>query len=66
MTNFSREELQDIRGKASAQSEIEGLNISWKRAYLRFADAADHLDAMLARTESYKVDVTEVLEWPNT
>ena len=65
MSNFSREELQDLRSKALVQSEIGGLNTSWKRAYIRFADAADHLDAMIARTESYKVDVMEVLEWPH-
>ena len=61
MSSFTRKELQDIREKARAQSETEGLTVSWKRAYLRFADAADHLDAMIVRIESYGIDVAEIL-----
>ena len=65
MSNFYREELQEIREKSRMQSQIEGLSASWKRAYERLADAADHLDAMIARTESYGVNAMEVLEWPS-
>jgi len=65
MNNFSRKELQEIRRKALAQSEIEGLNISWKRAYEKLAEGADHLDAMIARTELYGVNALEAMEWPN-
>ena len=42
-------ELKEIREKAIEQTrdsngkELKGQNTSWKRAYLRLADAADHL-----------------------
>ena len=49
--SFEREELWAIRGKALDQSKIEGLNSQWKRCYENLADAADYLDAMIARTE---------------
>lgn len=52
---FSREELIELRGRAEKEAQIEGINETWKRAYLALADAADHLDAMEARTEA-KVD----------
>ena len=48
---FTREELQEIRERAIDESETQHLNPDWKRAYLRLADAADALDAMLARCQ---------------
>lgn len=48
---FSREELWGIRGRANSQTETAGLNPDWRRAYGALASAADHLDAMIARTE---------------
>ncbi len=49
MANFTREELIEIRGKAEKLAETIP-NQTWKRAHLALADAADHLDAMEART----------------
>lgn len=48
---FDRKELIELRGRAEDEAEILGLGPAWVRAYLRFADAADHLDGMIARTE---------------
>lgn len=47
--DFTQEELQDIRDRATERAE-RLMNPLWKRAYLRLADAADALDAMKART----------------
>lgn len=52
---FERDELIQIREKAEKEAIVEGLNKGWARAYLRLADAADHLDAMIARCTE-KVD----------
>jgi len=53
--HYQREELIKIRNRAEEEANCEGLNKGWKRAYLRLADAADHLDAMNARcTEKVK------------
>ena len=60
MSTFTRKELQDLREKARVQSEIVGLTPSWQRAYLRVADAADHLEAMIVRIESYGIDASEI------
>jgi len=49
--SFYREELQLIRERAISHSRVDGLNLSWKRAYEDLANAADHLDAMEARCE---------------
>jgi hypothetical protein len=50
MEDFEREELQDIRDKAVISAE--GVpNNHWQRAYKQLADAADKLDAMMARCE---------------
>ena len=46
---FTQEELQEIRQRAEVWAERVTMP-SWKRAYLRLADAADTLDAMEART----------------
>lgn len=51
---FEREELQKIRDRAWKESQIEGLNEFWVSACLRLAEAADYLDAMIARTEVTK------------
>ena len=46
---FSREELWDIRGRAA--SEAEGAESEyWQRAYEALADAADRVDALIARS----------------
>lgn len=46
----NRNELIDLREQA--ESMITGTaNLSWVRAYERLADAANNLDAMIARTE---------------
>ena len=46
--NFTREELQDIRSRAEdAGSTVP--NWHWRAAYNDLAQAADHLDAMIAR-----------------
>ncbi len=47
---FKRDELIAIRKKADARAAIPGLNPHWKRAYERLSMAADHLDAMSARS----------------
>jgi len=48
---FSREELQHIRDKAQAEADIKHTSPVWRSVLLRLANAADHLDAMIARTE---------------
>jgi len=48
---FGRKVLIELREKSRNHANAEGLNPDWKRAYLRLADAADHLDAMIARCE---------------
>ena len=48
---FSREELQNIRDKALEDANTEHLNPSWRQVLLRLANAADHLDAIIARTK---------------
>jgi len=57
--SFNREKLQEIRREAYRSCGVEGLNPSWKRAYERLADAADHLDAMVARTEALGISLEE-------
>jgi len=47
---MERKELQDIKIKAH-ESYDNGENPVWIRAYIALADAADRLDAMMARTE---------------
>lgn len=49
--DFDRQELQGIRGRASVLGKEVITNALWKRAYLKLADAADCLDAMVARTQ---------------
>lgn len=48
---FTREELQEIRIKAEDAADVYKGDTSWKRAYLRLADAATILDAFMARRE---------------
>ncbi|MBE3101237.1 MAG: hypothetical protein IMZ47_03085 [Firmicutes bacterium] len=55
---FDRNRLQKIREEAL--SEFESVNsIHWCRALLNLADAADRLDAMLARAEDF-ISVKEI------
>ncbi len=48
---FTRNELTDLSERAKQYAEIRGLNPFWKYAYQALAVAADHLDAMFARSE---------------
>ena len=50
---FTREELQHIKQKALEIVEDPqcGHPKNWQAAYYRLANAADYLDAMIARTE---------------
>ena len=48
--DFEREELQEIRDRAIGRAKTV-TNNHWRRAYKQFADAADRIDAMEARTE---------------
>lgn len=48
---MGRAGLQGVRNRAFAYAE-EVTDPIWRRAYERLADAADTLDAMIARTES--------------
>ena len=59
---FTREELWKLRERAENKANISGTNSTWVRAYLALADAADHLDAMIARSsvmESKTVIISE-------
>ena len=56
MKDFTREELQNLRIKAEDSAGVYHLNTSWKRAYLRLADAATTLDAFIARTEDREME----------
>lgn len=49
-TEESREYYQQIRDGSLELSEAPDLNQTWKTAYQNLASAADHVDAMLART----------------
>jgi hypothetical protein len=48
---FTREELQAIRQRAWDEGAMQSLNLTWGRALYALADAADCLDAMIARTK---------------
>lgn len=48
---FSREELQKIKKRAYEFANIEGIDSAWKRVLLRLGDAANELDAFMARCE---------------
>lgn len=56
---FERVQLIKIRAKAERLAGLKGTNPHWVRAYLRLADAADHLDAMIARSSETKETGTE-------
>jgi hypothetical protein len=45
----SRDFLIALREEAETCANIKGTNPSWVRAFLKLADATDHLDAMRAR-----------------
>jgi len=49
---FSRTELQHIRD--TALEEARSTTETWRAVLQRLANAADHLDAMIARTEVKK------------
>lgn len=49
---FNRERLQKIEEEAFQESGSV-TNSQWRRALIQLADAADRLDAMIARTEDH-------------
>jgi hypothetical protein len=51
MVCFGRGELQSIRYRALTMAATSGLNRGWRRVYFALADAANTLDAFIARTE---------------
>ena len=55
---FTRDELQRVRGIALTESRLDGTANIWSLAYRQLAVAADHLDAMMARTELPNVPIT--------
>ncbi len=63
--NFEREELQRISARADADASIPYINPHWKRALEALATAADHLDAMIARSSVGVPDIPVATETPN-
>lgn len=55
---FTRKELQEIRSKAYAKANEDGLNPYWKRALEDLSNDADRLDAMIARIEEAHVVIS--------
>ncbi len=53
LADFSRDELHKIQERAAGLARGAG-NPAWQRAYLALADAADRLDAMVARSTELK------------
>lgn len=47
----NRSHLQKLRDLAKEAAATDGINPSWRRVYLRLADAANELDAYWARCE---------------
>lgn len=54
LPDLGRKELIRIRMRAEELADTRGIDRSWTRAYLQLADAANNLDAFLARTEEHK------------
>ena len=50
---IGRKELQELRDRAMHMEEVTPTLI-WKASYAALALAADHLDAMIARTEVFE------------
>jgi hypothetical protein len=50
-TMFDREELMEIRYRASTLADTEDINPYWQQALYNLSTAADHLDAIIARSE---------------
>ena len=48
---FERKELQRLREKAYDMADNYVKSTSWKRAFIALGDAANQLDAFIARTE---------------
>lgn len=61
IAEFTRLELHNISKKARSLADIPGLNPFWAHAYWALALAADHLDAMRARTTAPE-DVNEEID----
>ena len=55
MQPFTRDELIDIRDRAEEMSRQASIHAAWSRAYLALADAADRLDAIVARAEAQPI-----------
>jgi hypothetical protein len=50
-----RKFLQGLKQEAEEYAKIPGQNQGWTRMYENLADAVDHLDAALARTNVFPV-----------
>lgn len=55
---IERSELISIRDRADRMINEKHLNGRWRKAYQNLAEAADRLDAMIARTEVVTTGVT--------
>lgn len=51
-----RKYYQSIKNDAKNEADCPELNQTWERAYLALADAADYLDAMIARCTERKAE----------
>lgn len=64
MKAFNRKELIEIKERAKKVAN-DTINPLWQRAYLRLADAADHLDAMIARCSVPEEPYEDIYKTPN-
>lgn len=62
MKTIERSELISIRERADKMVNEKQLNGRWRKAYQHLAEAADRLDAMIARTEVVGGGVTSDTE----
>jgi len=61
---FTRENLREIKSKAGEMAETDGMNKYWKQAYFDLAQAANVLDAMLARSVNHdSIDPKQSIEF---
>ena len=60
MAAIERSELISIRNRADSMISEKQLNGRWRKAYQNLAEAADRLDALIARTEVVGSGICEV------
>ena len=53
---LDRDFLITLRNTANEYATVDGRSSDWARAYLNLSDAANFLDAMIARTGVFEVD----------